>query len=147
MKSKLNQQGNVALLMVMILMTIGLLLLKALSYYQVRASYELNNETKYFSAFNLAESALAWGLTQSWNLTTSKNSEWECKKEAMQKWESCLKHYKNNQFVLLGKSEFKPSKSMKIYRWVEPLGNEKSIKARKNGWIDYCPVTFKGFCE
>ncbi|WP_265498532.1 hypothetical protein [Providencia rustigianii] len=55
MKSKLNQQGNVALLMVMILMTIGLLLLKALSYYQVRASYELNNETKYFSAFNLAE--------------------------------------------------------------------------------------------
>lgn len=61
MKWKIAEQGNIALVMVMVLMSIGLILLKALHYYQTRASYELSREEKYYQSFNLAESALAWG--------------------------------------------------------------------------------------
>lgn len=44
MKWKIAEQGNIALVMVMVLMSIGLILLKALHYYQTRASYELSRE-------------------------------------------------------------------------------------------------------
>lgn len=56
-----NQQGSVALIMVIVLATMGLLLLKNLHYYQNRMLLTLAKEQRYFQAFNQAESALAWG--------------------------------------------------------------------------------------
>ncbi|WP_280117357.1 DUF2509 family protein [Providencia vermicola] len=70
-----NQTGSIALVMVMILMTMGLLLLKALHIYQENARDEFFREKKYIEAFNLAESALAWGLQQSWRLSTYRGGD------------------------------------------------------------------------
>ena len=136
------QKGNVALIMVVVLMTIGLLLLKALHYYQERARDELYNETKYLEAFNHAESALSWGLLQSWRLSTT----WECKKERTQGWSSCLRHVKGNNFVLLGQSDFKLGEQIKVYRWVTSIAGSQKIKMRQKGWLDYCVIEKKGFC-
>lgn len=140
------QKGNVALIMVVVLMTMGLLLLKALHYYQERARDELYNETKYLEAFNHAESALSWGLLQSWKLSRSRNTYWECKKETTQGWSSCLRHVKGNNFVLLGKSDFKQGDQIKVYRWVTSIAGSQKIKMREKGWLDYCIVEKKGFC-
>lgn len=147
MKWKVAEQGNIALVMVMVLMSIGLILLKGLHYYQTRASYELSREEKYYQSFNLAESALTWGLTQHWVLKTDKSGSWVCQKEQNQGWVSCLKYYKNNQFILSGTGELLPNKPLTVYRWVIPMWNEGRLQARENGWIDYCPVAIKGFCQ
>ncbi|WP_323084113.1 DUF2509 family protein, partial [Providencia alcalifaciens] len=91
MRAKNTQQGNIALIMVMVLMSVGLILLKALHYYQARASHELIREEKYYQSFNLAESALSWGLAQHWELKTEKMSPWVCQRETNYGWVSCLK--------------------------------------------------------
>ncbi len=57
-----QQNGSVALVMVVVLMTMGLILIKSLHFYQERAFEEWRKEVRYFSGFNRAESALAWGL-------------------------------------------------------------------------------------
>lgn len=147
MRLKNTEKGNIALVMVMVLMSVGLILLKALHYYQARASYELIREEKYYQSFNLAESALSWGLVQHWKLKAEKMSPWVCQREINHGWISCLKHYKNNQFILSGKGELYKNQSIMIYRWVVPIWNEGRLQARENGWIDYCPVAIKGFCQ
>lgn len=68
-----SQRGNIALVMTVVLMTIGLLLIKSLHFFQQRAQDEWHKEAKYYNAFNRAESGLAWGLTLAWEASTKKN--------------------------------------------------------------------------
>ncbi|ELX8377607.1 YgdB family protein [Providencia vermicola] len=141
-----NQTGSIALVMVMILMTMGLLLLKALHIYQENARDEFFREKKYIEAFNLAESALAWGLQQSWRLSTYRGATWQCQSMPIQGGTSCIKHYKGGQFVLLGRGEYQGRYHVTVYRWVAAIPKSQKIRPRIKGWIDYCPVTQKGFC-
>lgn len=144
MVKKECQKGHIALVMVVILMTIGLLLIKSLHSYQEQAQHEWYKEAKYYHAFNQAESALAWGLTLQWEASTSKN--WVCQQNETQNWTSCLKPYKGSVYVLLGQSPYKQGASIKVYQWVEWDAKKQRILPRKNGWLDYCPVQQKGFC-
>ncbi|EKT60126.1 YgdB family protein [Providencia sneebia] len=141
-----TQKGNIALIMVVILMTMALLLLKALHFYQESARDEFFREKRFFETFNLAESALSWGLTQNWQLFGSIDTDWECLQHQKPYWESCLKHYKGNDFILLGRSFYNDTQYINVYRWVNPLAGSQKVQARENGWLDYCPVKKKGFC-
>ncbi|SQH14421.1 DUF2509 family protein [Providencia heimbachae] len=140
------QKGNVALIMVVVLMTMGLLLLKAIHYYQERARDELLREIKYVEVFNQAESALAWGLGQLWKGDRSRKASWECKQVPTLLWHSCLKHYSGSIFILSGKSNFKQGEQINVYRWVKLVAGTQKIQARTQSWLDYCPVEKKGFC-
>lgn len=141
-----NQRGNIALVMVITLMTVALLLLKALHFYQENARDEFFREKKYIQAFNQAESALSWGVIQSWQLNNTKNAGWQCQQEPSQSWMSCIKHYKGSQFILTGRSPYKGNGYVSVYRWVVPIVGTQKVQVRMNGWLDYCPVDKKGFC-
>lgn len=142
-----KQRGNIALVMVMVLMTVALILLKSLHFYQENASDEFFREKKYLEAFNHAESTLSWGLIQSWQLNMAKNSGWQCQRQPSQSWMSCIKHYKGAQFVLSGRVLYKGNQYVSVYRWVVPIIGTQKIQARIKGWLDYCPVDKKGFCQ
>lgn len=143
----MNQKGNIALVMVIILMTMALLLLKALHFYQNSARDEYLREKKYIEAFNKAESALSWGLMQSWQLHTFRNTQWQCQQQSTQGWKSCLRHYKGSQFVLSGRALYKGRHYVSVYRWVAPIAESSKVRPRIKGWLDYCPVNQKGFCQ
>lgn len=142
-----QQEGNIALVMVIVLMTTALLLLKGLHVYQENARNEFFKEKKYVEAFNQAESALAWGLKQSWRLQTFNRQQWQCQKPQAYSWESCIKHYKGAQFVLSGKGKYKGQYNVMLYRWVSPIAGTQKIRGQISGWLDYCPVDKKGFCQ
>ncbi|WP_318564615.1 YgdB family protein [Providencia stuartii] len=142
-----EQRGNIALVMVIVLMTMGLLLLKTLHFYQDNARDEFFREKSYIEAFNQAESALAWGLKQSWRLTTYRGANWQCQRPPTQTWVSCIKHYKSGQFVLSGKGLYKGRHYVTVYRWVAPISKTQKVRPRIKGWLDYCPVNQKGFCS
>lgn len=141
-----QQAGNITLIMVAVLMTLGLLLLKALHYYQERGRDELRREIKYFEAFNQAESALSWGLMQPWKKNMAKGASWDCQQERTKQWLSCIKHHKSGDFILSGKSEYNLGKQITVYRWVTFTQGTSRIQSRGKGWLDYCPVGKKGFC-
>ncbi|EKT58206.1 YgdB family protein [Providencia burhodogranariea] len=142
-----NQRGNIALVMVIVLMTVALFLLKALHFYQENARDEFFREKKYIEAFNQAESALSWGIVQSWRFNTAKNAGWQCQQEPNQSWMSCIKHYKGTQFILTGRGLYKGNEYISVYRWVLPIVGTQKVQARMKGWLDYCPVDKKGFCR
>lgn len=142
-----GQKGSIALFTVVILMTVGLLLIKSLHFFQERSHSELQKEIKYFEAFNKAESALAWGLTLQWDINTNNFRHWACQQEPTAKWQSCLKHDKGKNFVLSGKSSFRKGIDIKVYQWVILDVEKQQLFPRKHGWLDYCPVVKKGFCE
>lgn len=85
-----NQQGSVALIMVIVLATMGLLLLKNLHYYQNRMLLTLAKEQRYFQAFNQAESALAWGKTVDWKIDIPDATSWLCTQHPQNNNQSCL---------------------------------------------------------
>ncbi|WP_109911786.1 DUF2509 family protein [Providencia rettgeri] len=147
MKRIEQQQGNVSLLMVIIFITIGTLLIKSVHFFQERARDERRNEIKYFDAFNKAESALAWGGTLHWDSKHRELRHWVCQKEETQQWKSCLKHYKGATFVLSGQSHYRSENEIKVYRWMVLDVNKRQFFPREKGWLDYCPVIKKGFCE
>ncbi|MEQ4623782.1 MULTISPECIES: DUF2509 family protein [Providencia] len=142
-----QQQGNIALVMVVVLMTTALLLLKALHFYQENARNEFLKEKKYVEAFNQAESALSWGLQQSWTLQTFSRQKWQCQRASEHSWESCLKHYKGSQFILSGKGKYRGQYDVTLYRWVSPIPGTQKVRSQIKGWLDYCPVDKKGFCQ
>ncbi|WP_353244502.1 YgdB family protein [Providencia sp.] len=139
-----SQRGNIALVMTVVLMTMGLLLISSLHFFQRRAQDEWHKETKYYNEFNRAESALAWGLTLSWEMNTKK--KWVCQQNATQNWTSCLKLYSRSTSILSGQSPYKDGLDIKVYQLVEWDALKQKIIPHKNGWLDYCPVKQKGFC-
>ncbi|MEQ4675117.1 YgdB family protein [Providencia vermicola] len=139
-----SQRGNIALVMTVVLMTMSLLLMSSLHFFQRRALDEWHKETKYYHTFNRAESALAWGLTLSWETNTKK--KWVCQQDATQNWKSCLKPYGRSTSIISGQSSYKDGLDIKVYQWVEWDPLKQRVTPRKNGWLDYCPVQQKGFC-
>lgn len=147
MKLMSEQQGNIALVMVVVLMTTALLLLKTLHVYQENALNEFFKEKRYVEAFNQAESALSWGLKQSWRLQTFSRQGWQCQRPPTHLWESCIKHYKGAQFILSGKGKYTDQYDVTLYRWVSPISGSQKVRGQIKGWLDYCPVYKKGFCQ
>lgn len=142
-----HQQGSVSLFMVVILLTIGLLLIQSVSFFQTRAQHELQKEIKYFESFNKAESALSWGLTLQWDNKFNGLKHWVCQKQETQQWTSCLKHDKGTRFILSGQSHYRLGNDIKVYRLVVfDVGKQQFLPSEK-GWLDYCPVVKKGFCQ
>ncbi|MBN6350071.1 DUF2509 family protein [Providencia alcalifaciens] len=142
-----QQNGSVALVMVVVLMTMGLIFIKSLHFYQERAFEEWRKEVRYFSGFNRAESALAWGATLLWDIHSRNYKTWFCQQNTNRKWKSCLKHYKGSNFILSGQSDYQFGLEIKVYRWVILDVNKQQVIPRSKGWLDYCPVTKKGFCQ
>ncbi|WP_274533177.1 YgdB family protein [Photorhabdus temperata] len=92
------QQGNVLLISVLMLLAVSLMMLKALHHHLDNALIMMVDERRYLKAFQQAESALAWGMAQSWLLYSDKTEEWYCLQQQEFHLTSCLKRYSSNFF-------------------------------------------------
>lgn len=142
-----NQQGSVALIMVIVLATMGLLLLKNLHHYQNRMLLTLAKEQRYFQAFNQAESALAWGKTVDWKIDIPDATSWLCTQQPQNNNQSCLLYVPKKGFLLAGKGQFDPQTNLVVYQWMQKSDSlSMRLTPIKQGWLDYCPLNKKRLC-
>ena len=140
-----KQQGSIALIMVVVLATLGILLLKTLHYYQQRMMISWVKEQRYLTAFSQAESSLAWGKQVSWNM--DKMIGWRCERNLAEQLESCLLKISNKRFLLAGKGKLDDKKNLIVYQWMDKTNNQKTqLSPVKGGWLDYCPIKTVKMC-
>lgn len=143
--SQYKQQGSVALIMVVVLATLGIFLLKTLHFYQQRMMIAWVKEQNYLTAFSQAESSLAWGKGVSWKLDNMIG--WRCERNLTAQLESCLLKVSSKLFLLAGKGKFDDKKSLITYQWMNKANNQTSeLSPVKGGWLDYCPIKNVKIC-
>ncbi|WP_448511564.1 YgdB family protein [Photorhabdus laumondii] len=149
------QQGNVLLISVLILLTVSLMMLKALHHHLDNALIMMVDERRYLKAFQQAESSLAWGIAQSWPLHSSqiedsnKTEEWYCQQQQEFHLTSCLKRQSSHFFLLKGMADVASGQSVGLYQWMKlhSFGGNDSLIPVESGWLDFCPEVDVGFCS
>uniref|UniRef100_UPI0036D8AE81 YgdB family protein n=1 Tax=Photorhabdus sp. RM322S TaxID=3342825 RepID=UPI0036D8AE81 len=142
------QQGNVLLISVLMLLAVSLMMLKALHHHLDNALIMMVDERRYLKAFQQAESALSWGMAQSWLLYRDKTEEWYCLQQQEFHLTSCLKRYSSNFFLLKGVAEVASGQFVGLYQWMKLIssGGSDSLIPVESGWLDFCPEADTGFC-
>ncbi|MDX7990484.1 DUF2509 family protein [Xenorhabdus sp. Reich] len=148
-----KQQGNILLVSIMMLLALSLMMLKALHYQQENAMLMMMDEQRYLNAFLRAESSLAWGKKQSWQIQQQETDGWFCLQSKESDLKSCLRHYSDNLFLLKGVAQFKSGENLELYQWMKQmkrLNQDTLIPIElipiESGWLDFCPVPQVDFC-
>ncbi|HGJ5891126.1 MAG TPA: YgdB family protein [Arsenophonus apicola] len=145
---KIQQQGSILLMAIIMLITMSLLMLKALHHHQDNLLQMLESEQHYWLFFEQAESALAWGKYQPWIINKEKNSSWSCQQPLGANFKSCLRHYKNDYFLLAGHAYFDNKTVFSLYLWLKADKNVMSgFIPLRQGWLDFCLVKRTEFCQ
>ncbi|MBG6247153.1 MULTISPECIES: YgdB family protein [Symbiopectobacterium] len=143
------QQGNSALLMVMLLSAVGLLLMTVMQRQLDSALYVTHDERRYWQTLVLAESSLQWGIGQVW-LMGSRSGE-QCLNSVTEGLRVCLRQVPGEYYMLLrGEGHLSRSSSvMVLYQRVvpiEPDGDTSPLKPIAGGWLDFCPERQEAIC-
>ncbi len=148
-----KQQGNILLVSIMMLLALSLMMLKALHYQQQSAMLMMLDEQNYLNAFLQAESSLAWGKIQLWQIDQQEINDWFCLQQAEFNLKSCLRHYSDNMFLLKGIAQWTSGEKLELYQWMKQMksSNQDTLIAVKlmpveSGWLDFCPVSQAEFC-
>lgn len=134
----MRQQGNCTLGIVLMLLLLGGVTLHATRNQLSRSMVLVLDEQRYHRDFWQAQSALQWGLTQSWPQTAG----WRCQRWPAQLWQSCLLRMGNNNALLSGRGE---EGEFWLWRWVLLQGNR--AQSLVHGWLDYCPLAKPEHCQ
>ncbi|QZN95326.1 YgdB family protein [Symbiopectobacterium purcellii] len=143
------QQGNGALLMVMLLAASGLLLMTGMQRQLDSALSLTHDERRYWQTRVLAESSLQWGLGQEWLM--GNRSDEQCLGYAAEGLQVCLRQVPGEHYMLLrGEGHLPRSSSvMVLYQRVvpiEPDGETSPLKPITGGWLDFCPERQEAIC-
>ncbi|MDX7987102.1 DUF2509 family protein [Xenorhabdus sp. 12] len=151
-----KQQGNILLVSIMMLLALSLMMLKALHYQQENAMLMMVDEQNYLNAFLRAESSLAWGKVQLWQVDHQETGDWLCLQQPEFHLKSCLKRYSDTLFLLKGIAQLTSREKIELYQWMKQVKqanqvNQNSLISIKltpveSGWLDFCPVSQAGFC-
>lgn len=133
----MNQTGNSALGMVLMILLMGSLTLHASREKLEQGMTLVADERQHINDFWAAQSALQWGLTQSWPVTQSQG----CQQERQQGWQSCLQKVSDERALLKGRAT---ESELALWRWVATVGNR--LRPLPHGWIDYCPLAAPKHC-
>lgn len=134
----MNQQGNSALGMVLLVLLMGSLTLHASRDRLEQSMSLVADERQHIKDFWAAQSALQWGLSLSWPETQTQR----CQQERQQGWQSCLQKVDDERALLKGQAT---KSELVLWRWVEAKG--KRLKPLPHGWIDYCPLASANLCR
>ncbi|OTA19853.1 hypothetical protein Xbed_01975 [Xenorhabdus beddingii] len=148
-----RQQGNVLLVSIMMLLALSLMMLKALHYQQENALLMMMDEQNYLKAFLRAESSLAWGKVQSWQINQPEMEGWLCLQQAEFNLHSCLRRYSDDLFLLKGIAQLTSGENVELYQWMKQMKhvNQDTLISSglipvESGWLDFCPVPQAEFC-
>lgn len=137
-----KQAGFVSLLAVVSFVVMSLSVLFSFSYHYRQAQQMVMQELQVRQTFLLAESALLWGITLSWDISVTSLKKWQCQvfgDEANIM--SCFLLINQNLALLQGQSESKNGYKIYHYQWLNISKTMGSvITPYRNGWIDYCPL-------
>lgn len=142
---KQTNHGFAGLLSVIGFMMISLSALTAFSYHYRQSQLIVMQELQARQAFLFAESALLWGSTLYWDLSSRQLNKWQCQAfSADPKIKSCLFLISHSMALLQGQSESVKGYKRLHYQWIEILKeHKKSLRMIPNGWLDYCPLSHK----
>lgn len=143
------QQGNGALLMVMLLAVAGLLLMTGMQRQLDSALSLTHDERRYWQTLVLAESSLQWGIGQVWPM--GNRSDEQCLSGAIEGMRVCLRQVPDEHYMLLrGEGQLSRSSSvMVLYQRVvpsDPDGETSLLKPIAGGWLDFCPERQEAIC-
>ncbi|WP_340620860.1 YgdB family protein [Xenorhabdus siamensis] len=143
-----NQRGHALLVSILMMLTLSLMMLKALHYQQENALLMMFDEQKYLNAFQQAESSLAWGSVQSWPLHSRELGSWICLQKSGSYLQSCLRRYQDDLFLLKGIASFSAGEHLELYQWMKQMkgSNQDTLTPVISGWLDFCPVIPVEFC-
>lgn len=134
----MNQQGNSALGMVLMLLLLGGLTLHVTRTQLSQGMVLVAEEQQHHQDFWQAQAALQWGLTQNWQATEG----WQCQLWTSQQWQSCLLRMEAGNALLSGQGE---GRALRLWQWVSFQNHV--LQPQKHGWIDYCPLANKAQCQ
>lgn len=134
----MNQKGNSALGMVLMILLMGTLTLHASREKLEQGMSLVADERQHIYDFWAAQSALQWGLMQSWPEAQTQG----CQQERQQGWESCLQKVSDERALLKGRAA---ESELALWRWVAKAGSR--LKPLPHGWIDYCPLATASLCQ
>ncbi|MFT8211891.1 MAG: YgdB family protein [Symbiopectobacterium sp.] len=137
-----RQQGNGALVMVMLLAAVGLLLMTGMQRQLDSALYLTHDERRYWQTLVLAESSLQWGIGQVWLM--GNRSDEQCLSYASEGLRVCLRQVPGEHYKLLrGEGHLPRSPSvMVLYQRVvpiEPEGETSRLKPIAGGLAGFLP--------
>ncbi len=148
-----KQQGNILLVSIIMLLALSLMMLKALHYQQENAMLMMMDEQHYLNAFLRAESSLAWGKVQPWQINQQEMDDWFCLQQTEFNLKSCLRRYSDELFLLKGIAPFTSGENIELYQWMKQmkhLNQDTLISVGlipvESGWLDFCPVPQVEFC-
>ncbi|CRL64031.1 DUF2509 family protein [Proteus vulgaris] len=140
-----NEQGLAGIFVVIGFIGMSLSMLGDFSYHYRQSEQVVMQELQARQAFLFAESALQWGITQDWELSSIQLNQWQCRPfYADPKIKSCLFLISADKALLQGQAESLLGYKVYHYQWISfKKGKDKAIVPDPNGWLDYCPFVHK----
>lgn len=142
-----SQRGGSAIVMVMLMFTLGLLLLAGLQRQVDSLTRQSADEQRYWLAFNQGLSSLAWGLSLNW---PPGDGEWHCQSLAAESLLACLRtDAEGDEGLLRGEGRFMPhTPPLRLYQKVAvtALADHVQLQPLARGWLDFCPETEEKRC-
>ncbi|QDY42883.1 DUF2509 family protein [Candidatus Pantoea soli] len=133
----MNQQGNSALGMVLMVLLVGSVTLNATRTQLGQGMPLLADVRQQQQDYWQAQAALQWGLQQNW----SPGEGWRCQTEMQQQWQSCLLRQEEDHGLLSARHA---GRALWLFHWIS-LRNA-GVQAQAHGWIDYCPLPEEALC-
>ncbi|CNE85733.1 YgdB family protein [Yersinia nurmii] len=156
---KSSQNGSAILMTITFIFALSLLLLQAMHRQLDNLLLISRNEQHYLRSYNLAISALSWGINQRWPLHQFANTRqskkfWHCQEHLSEALRVCIKaSVTPNIFVLRGEGLVNHhGQKIDLYQRVAPDNVQVSpeghhIVGIAQGWLDFCPEKERGFCS
>ncbi|OSN03732.1 hypothetical protein AU512_10895 [Lonsdalea iberica] len=146
MPSKRHQTGN-ALMIVMVLISLGVLLLVGMQKQLETWTEQGKDEQHYWKAFNQGLSSLEWGISQRWQ---EHGDVWQCRTLSMDRLRVCL-HLSSsgNQGILRGEGQLAvDTPPLRLYQRVasQTIDGAVLLQAMSQGWLDFCPEPEARYC-
>ncbi|WP_192458062.1 YgdB family protein [Musicola keenii] len=136
-----NPQRGSTVLMAMLMLVIGMLILSGLQRQLEAQMLQDRDEQRALEDFNLASSALKWGLTLEWRID---DDGWQCQSAGVDALRACLRLNAGGRIGLLRGERLAAGVARPAafyYRVVPALINDRPIiQPIAGGWLDVCPV-------
>jgi len=135
-----DEQGSVLFFMVFLLFIIVVLIITHFNRLVQQWQHNMLSEKQYYHHYNVASSALVWGLRQTWPEPTD---HWFCQQRCRAgDIRVCLKKSTQKGLVMIRGN----SKTLSFYLLVEYDTSGKLIY-RRGHWLDYCPEKYEWQCH
>lgn len=143
-----RERGGSTLVTVMVLAAVGLLLLNGMQRRLDAEAKAGNDERRHVWALNQAQSALNWGLGETWRVD---DTHWQCHTLPADALTACLINVPGEEHWLLRGEGRHPQQAapVVVYQRVAPQEPEEErsvFVALARGWLDFCPEEEESRC-